>query len=79
MSTVDFNIMSKNDGSLEADNNSDKSFDRVHLNGSSNSVENVTGSKLSKKAFSRAVENIIDVDVSHISDSYGLSHTNPSF
>ena len=57
--------MSKNDGSLAADNNSDKSFERVHLNVSSNSVDNVTGSKLSKKALSSAVENIIDVDVSH--------------
>ena len=66
--------MSKNDGSLGADNNSDKSFERVHLNVSSNSVENVTGSKLSKNAFSRAVENIIDVDVSHTSDSCSLSH-----
>ena len=74
VSTVDFNIMSKNDGSLGADNNSDKSFERVHLNVSSNSVENVTGSKLSKNAFSSAVENITDVDVSHTSDSCSLSH-----
>ena len=74
VSTVDFNIMSKNNDSLGADNNSDKSFKRVHLNVSSNSVENVTGSKLSKNAFSRAVENIIDVDVSHTSDSCSLSH-----
>ena len=66
--------MSKNNDSLGADNNSDKSFKRVHLNVSSNSVENVTGSKLSKNAFSRAVENIIDVDVSHTSDSCSLSH-----
>ena len=65
VSTIDFNIMSKNDGSLAADNNSDKSFERVHLNVSSNSVDNITGSKLSKKALSSAVENIIDVDVSH--------------
>ena len=66
--------MSKNDGSLWADNNSDKSFERVHLNVSSNSVENVEGSKLSKNAYSSAVENIIDVDVSHTSDSCSLSH-----
>ena len=74
VSTVDFNIMSKNNDSLGADNNSDKSFKRVHLNVSSNSVENVTGSKLSKNAFSSAVENITDVDVSHTSDSCSLSH-----
>ena len=66
--------MSENDGSLGADSNSDKSFERVRLNESSNSVENVTGSKLSKNAFSRAVENIIDVDVSHTCDSCSLSH-----
>ena len=53
--------MSKNDGSFRADNNSDVSFKRVHLNVSSNSVENVTGFKLSKNAFSSAVENIIVV------------------
>ena len=66
--------MSRNDGSLGADNNSDKSFERVHLNVSSNSAENVTGSKLSKNAFSSAVENIIDVGLSHKSDSCSLSH-----
>ena len=53
--------MSKNDCSLGADNNSNESFERVHLNVSSNSVENVTGFKLSKNAFSSAVENIIVV------------------
>ena len=66
--------MSENDGSLGAGNNSDKSFERVHLNVYSNSVENVTGSKLSKNAFSSAVENITDVDVSHTYDSCSLSH-----
>ena len=60
-------IMFKNDGSLGAGNNSDKSFERFHLNVSFNSAENVTGSKLSKNAFSSAVENITDVDVSHTS------------
>ena len=65
--------MSKNDGSLGADN-SDKSFERVHLNVSSNSFENVAGSKLSMNAFSSAVENVIDVDVSHTCDSRSLSH-----
>ena len=59
---------------MGAGNNSDKSFERVHLNVSSNSVENVTGSKLSKNAFSSAVENITDVDVSHTSDRCSLSH-----
>ena len=34
----------------------------------------LTGSKLSKNAFSRALENIIDVDVYHTSDSCSLSH-----
>ena len=66
--------MSKNDGSLGAGNNSDKSFERVHLNVSSNSVENVTGSKQFKNAFSSAVENVIDVNVSHISDCSSLSN-----
>ena len=66
--------MSKNNDSLGADNNSDKSFKRVHLNVSSNSVENVTGSKLSKNAFFSAVENITDVDISHTSDNCSLNH-----
>ena len=74
VSTVDFNIISKIDGSLGADNSADKSFERVHLNISFNSVENVTGSKQLKNAFSTAVENIIDVDLSHTSDSCSLSH-----
>ena len=66
--------MSENDDSFGADSNSDRSFERVHLNVSSNSIEDVIGSKLSKNAFSSAVENIIDVDVSHTSDSFSLSH-----
>ena len=44
------------------------------MNASSNSVENVTGSKQFKNAFSSAVENIIDVDVTHTSDGCSLSH-----
>ena len=66
--------MSKNHGSFAADSNSDRSFERVHLNVSSNSIEDAIGSKLSKNAFSSAVENIIHVDVSHTSDSCSLSH-----
>ena len=66
--------MSENDGSFGSDSNSDRSFERVHLNVSSNSIEDVIGSKLSKNAFSSAVENIIHVDVSHTSDSCSLSH-----
>ena len=48
-SMVDFKIISENDGSLGADINANKSFERVHLNVSSNSVENVTGFKQFKK------------------------------
>ena len=64
-STADSKIISENDGSLGADINANKSFERVHLNVSSNSVENVTGSKQFKNGFSSAVTNIIDVDISH--------------
>ena len=59
---------------MGADNSADKIFERVHLNVSSNSVENVTGCKQFKNAFSSAVENIIDVGISHTSNSYILGH-----
>ena len=70
VSTVDFKIISKNDGSLVADKNADKSFERAHLHVSSTSVKNVTGSKQFKNAFF----DTIDVDVSRTSDSCSVSH-----
>ena len=71
---VDLKIISENDGSVGADINAGKSFARVQLNVSTNSVENEAGSKQFKNAFSIAVENIINVDVSHTSDRCSLSH-----
>ena len=44
------------------------------MNVSSNSVENVTGCKQFKNTFSSAVDNVIDVDVSHTTDGCSLSH-----
>ena len=73
-STADSKIISENDGSLGADINANKSFERVKLTVSSNSVENVTGSKQFKNGFYSAVANIIDVDISHTYDSCSLSH-----
>ena len=73
-SNQNFKIISESNGSLGADINADESFERVHVNVSSNSVDNVTGSKQFNNPFSSSVENIIDVDVSHTSDSCSLSH-----
>ena len=74
VSTVDFNIISENNGSLGAENSSNKRFERVHLNLSSNSVENVTGYTQFKNTLSSALEKMIDVNVSHTSGSCNLSH-----
>ena len=74
LSTVNSGITSKNNGSLEADNNADVSFERVHLNVSFKWVENITGSKKLKNAFPSSVDNITDEDTSHTSDSSSLGH-----
>ena len=73
-SNQNFKIISESNGSLGADINADESFERVHVNVSSNSVDDVTGSKQFNNPFSSSVENTIDVDVSHTSYSCSLSH-----
>ena len=71
---VSFDMISENNGSLEADNNAGVSFEGVHLNVSFKSIENITGSKQLKNAFSSSVENTTDEDTYKTPESSNLGH-----